>query len=88
MIMALEKKVKLTEGDKIKFLVDGVGIFVGYVKYLTSKAVSLKGCKLVDIHDSAYQMNNVDISYYQENHTHTFLSREIGHVEVLERAPF
>lgn len=88
-IMTIEKKMhQLVEGDKIRFLVHGIGIFVGYVKYLTKKAISLKGCKLVNIHDSVYKMNNVDLSYYRENHAHTFLSREIGNVEVLEKAPF
>jgi hypothetical protein len=81
-------KVQLTAGDKVKFVIKGVGIFVGYIKYLTGKAISLKGCRLVRMHDSAYKLHNVDPKYYEEQHTHTFLVREFVHVEILERAPF
>lgn len=82
------EQIELVSGDKIRFLVKEVGLFVGYVKYITGRAISLKGCKLVDIHDIAYSMNNVNLDYYKEQHTHTFLTREIGQVEVLEKSPF
>lgn len=80
--------MELSAGDKVKFVIKGVGIFVGYVKYLTDKAISLKGCRLIRMHDSAYKMNNVDPDYYAEQHTHTFLVKEFTHIEVLEHAPF
>lgn len=86
--MTVTNTDKIEVGDKIRFLIKGVGVFVGYVKYLTDKAISLKGCRLLRAIKDEYKMNNLDISYYKENQTHTLLTREIDRIEVLEKTPF
>lgn len=80
--------ITLHAGDKVKFIIEGIGTFIGYIKYHTAKAISMKGCRLVDIHDSAYSMNNVDVSYYRKQQNHTFLVRDFAHMELLEKTPF
>lgn len=87
----MNQNVKVTVlevGDKIRFLIKGVGVFVGYVKYHTAQAILVKGCRLLKEVQNEYRMHNLDISYYRKETNHTLLSTEIDRIEVLEKTPF
>lgn len=73
----------LRAGDKIRFLTNTQHLFIGYVNYLNSNAVSIKGCKLLEPKEKLQ-----DVAPFKYRDMCTFSPQDFAHIEVLEPAPF